>query len=326
MDDFPDFRQFRYVLEIAERGGFRPAAERLNIAQPSLSRQAKAFQDFFKLSLFERTNSGRFVLTQEGEIFRALANQLLEAREETIAALHAIRKQTLHVLRLGCSSIVAPEICSYASALYKQLSPSSEIRPTLGDTAQLLEKLRVDAIDAAIVTLPLNDQKLRVMSISQDSLVVCLPESHPLSVKVALAPADLEGSLRIFRQPAQHPDAHERLIQLLGSIGIATEEHSHASHPSEAMKLVKDGYGFALLREGTRLESGLITKRIMGIDWTVDTVMVFKRESLLKNLPIIARSLRRKFGANGAGTAAKKESGTVKTSKDLKQKDLFGSA
>ncbi len=91
-----------------------------------------------------------------------------------------------------------------------------------GDTAPLLEKLRADAIDAAIITLPINDQQLLVMNICEDSLVVCLPENHPLASKVAIAPADLQGRLKIFRQPEQHPDAHERLVELLGEIGIAS--------------------------------------------------------------------------------------------------------
>jgi DNA-binding transcriptional LysR family regulator len=52
VDDFAEFRHFRYLLAVAQRKGFRAAAEALNTAQPSLSRQIKEFQDYYNLRLF----------------------------------------------------------------------------------------------------------------------------------------------------------------------------------------------------------------------------------------------------------------------------------
>ena len=324
METFPDFIHLRYVLEVAEQKNFSAAAQRLRVDQSSLSRHVKTFQTHFRFLLFEKTKSGRLELTPEGEVFIVLARELLAAREETIVALRSIKVYKPSIFRIGCSSLVSPEICSFAGELYRQLSSSSDIRPTLGDTVQLLEKLRTDAIDAAILTRPIDDPGLRVIDISQDSLVVCLPETHRLAKNVAISPDDLQGMLTIFRQPSQHPAAHDRLVKMLKDIGITVEDHSHTSHPIEAMKLVKDGYGFALVREGTAMESGLVTKRIMGLDWTVDTVMVFKRESPLRSLPLVARSLKRKFGSNGGNAAPKKEPEAFHVKKKPIQKDLFG--
>ena len=324
METFPDFIHLRYVLEVAEQKNFSAAAQRLRVDQSSLSRHVKTFQTHFRFLLFEKTKSGRLELTPEGEVFIVLARELLAAREETIVALRSIKVYKPSIFRIGCSSLVSPEICSFAGELYRQLSSSSDVRPTLGDTVQLLEKLRTDAIDAAILTRPIDDPGLRVIDISQDSLVVCLPETHRLAKNVAISPDDLQGMLTIFRQPSQHPAAHDRLLKMLKDIGITVEDHSHISHPIEAMKLVKEGYGFALVREGTAMESGLVTKRIMGLDWTVDTVMVFKRESPLRSLPLVARSLKRKFGSNGGNAAPKKEPEAVHVKKKPIQKDLFG--
>ena len=324
METFPDFIHLRYVLEVAEQKNFNAAAQKLRVDQSSLSRHVKTFQTHFRFLLFEKTKSGRLELTPEGEVFVVLARELLAAREETILALRSINVYKPSIFRIGCSSLVSPEICTFAGELYRQLSSSSEIRPTYGDTVQLLEKLRTDIIDAAILTRPIEDPELRIIDIAQDSLVVCLPDTHRLAKNVAIAPDDLQGMLTIFRQPSQHPSAHDRLVEMLKDIGIAPEDHSHTSHPSEAMKLVKQGYGFALVREGTVMESGLVTKRIMGIDWTVDTVMAFKRDSPLKSLPLVARSLKRKFGSNGAHTVLKKKPETVSVKKKAIQKDLFG--
>jgi hypothetical protein len=40
------------------------------------------------------------------------------------------------------------------------------------------------------------------------------------------------------------------------------EEHSHTSHPQEMQEVVKNGENFALIREGTQLIEGIITRPI----------------------------------------------------------------
>ena len=87
MNDAAEFRHFKYLLAVAEHKGFRAAAERLNTSQPSLSKQAKEFQEAFQIELFQKTKSGRIRLTPTGSAFIAIARDLLEARDEAIAAL-----------------------------------------------------------------------------------------------------------------------------------------------------------------------------------------------------------------------------------------------
>ncbi len=295
MNDAAEFRHFKYLLAVAEHKGFRAAAESLNVAQPSLSKQAQDFQEAFQIRLFQRTRSGRTRLTPAGIAFIPIARDLLEVRNEAIAALMYIQNSGTSVLRLGCSSFVDGALCQSAYEFHKQLVPSSLIRPSHGDTAQLLEELEKDNIDAAIVTLPVTDPRFRVENIRRDRLVVCLPADHALASKAALSPADIEKKLTIFQHPIHHPMGHARLLGLLAEIGIESEEQSHTSHPHDTQLLVKQGFGFALMREGTLLEDGLITRPIIGVDWTVDTAMVFKANTSLKTLPIIVRNLRRRY-------------------------------
>ena len=54
MDDYAEFRHFKYLLAIIEHRGFRAAAEALHIAQPSLSRQAREFQDHYNFVLYRK--------------------------------------------------------------------------------------------------------------------------------------------------------------------------------------------------------------------------------------------------------------------------------
>lgn len=295
MDDYAEFRHFRYLLAIAEHGGFRAAAAALHTSQPSLSRQVREFQERYGFRLFRRLKNGRIVLTPAGEALRVIAKDLLEARDLALAALEAIHRGEAGLLRLGCTPFIDREICHRASDLQKALVPGSTVRTSSGDTAAILAELRAGRIDAAVLSLPIIDETLKVEIVKRERLVVCLPADHPAARKAAITASDLARNLSVFRRPSQHPEAHERLRELLAELGVPFEEQTHTSHPAEMQEAVQKGDGFALIREGMPLLEGLITRPIIGVDWTVDTAFAFKHGATVRLLPIIAKNLRKHF-------------------------------
>jgi hypothetical protein len=51
--------------------------------------------------------------------------------------------------------------------------------------------------------------------------------------------------------------------------------------------LVKNDYGFALVREGVSLDNALTTRPIVGVDWTVDTALIYRSDRYPKTLPAV---------------------------------------
>ena len=324
MDDFAEFRHFKYLLAVAEHKGFRAAAEALNITQPSLSRQIKEFQEHYNLRLFRPSKSRNVELTPAGEALLIIAKDVLEVRDQALAALDAIQKGEARVLRIGCAPFIDKEVCRRATELQKALIPAASIRVSTGDTSTLLAELKRDQLDAAIVSLPVEDEELRVEIIKQERPVVCLPADHPLSRKVALSAADLTSNLTVFRHPQQHPEAHARLVELLSELGVQFEEHSHTSHPHDMQEVVKSGSGFALIREGTVLLEGLTTRPIIGVEWTVDTAIVYRANTTARIVPMIAKNLRKQFSRMARMHGRKKGPQSVEINAHDTQMKLLG--
>ena len=295
MNDWAEFRHFKYLLAIVEHKGFRAAAEHLRTAEPNLSVQAKQFQEAFAIQLFKRGKSGRMELTETGVAFKAIAQGVLDARDEAIAALIAIERGQIRALNFGCATFVDPEVFRVACEIHKEVVPSCPIRPTHSDASQLVQELALGEIDAAIMTMPVIDSRLCVQPIRRDRLVVCLRADHPLADKAAVLPADLQDSLSILYHPQRHPGAHTRLLELLGEAGVQIDEFSRASHPTELQSLVKAGYGLALISEATALEAELTTRPIAGVNWTVDTAFVYNKQLHPKTIPVLARHLKRRL-------------------------------
>jgi hypothetical protein len=124
----------------------------------------------------------------------------------------------------------------------------------------------------------------------------------------------LQGNLAVLYHPQRYPDAHEQLLELLRDAGVQIGEYSCASHPSEMQTLVKGGHGFALIREGTNLDEELTTRPIVGVDWTVDTALIYHKVRHPKTVPILVKRLIKQLSQNGKETAPNKVSISVQAS------------
>jgi len=319
MYDWAELRHFRYLLTVLERQGFRVAAEELHTSQPNLTVQAKQFQDHASVRLFRKTKNGRIRPTEAGIAFISLARMLLDTRDEVIEAIVAIDRGEIRTLRFGCAPLVDPDLFRSFCATHKEILPACSIRPTHGDTAQLAEETISGAVDAAVVTLPLRHPDLHIEELCRNRLVVCLRRDDPLAKKAALQAADLQDNLAVLYHPKRHPDAHERLLELLADAGVKIGEYSHASHPFEMQALVRDGHGVTLIREGTLLGEDLTTRPIAGVDWTVDTAVIYHKKRHPKTIPTLIRMLRRNLSQN-EGREASAASGAIDTAPTLRKR------
>jgi DNA-binding transcriptional LysR family regulator len=179
--------------------------------------------------------------------------------------------------------------------IHKNLLPSCSIHPERHDTTQLIDEVVSGSIDAAIVTRPVDNPALKIEDLCHDRLVACLRADHPLASKKALQLEDIGDNLKILYHPQRHPCAHQRLVELLKDKSVQIGAYSRASHPLEMQSLVKEGYGFALVREGLLLDSALTTRPIAGVDWTVDTALIYRSDRYPKTLPVVVRQLKRQL-------------------------------
>ena len=72
MYDWAEFRHFRYLLKILEKGGFRVAAEELRTSQPNLTVQARQFQEQASVRLFRKLRNGQIRPTETGDLVTSM--------------------------------------------------------------------------------------------------------------------------------------------------------------------------------------------------------------------------------------------------------------
>jgi LysR family hydrogen peroxide-inducible transcriptional activator len=187
-----ELQQLRYVSAIAETGSFSRAAERCQVAQPSLSQQVLKLEQDLGAKLFDRL--GRSVrLTDAGRAFlphaRSILNQMETARSSVADTLADIRGS----VAVGVIPTIAPYLMPRYTTVFARKYPEAKLRIVEETTPVLVEGLRDLSIDLAILALPLRHKDLELFPLRTEPLFVVLPRNHPRAAAESLALKDIRG-------------------------------------------------------------------------------------------------------------------------------------
>ncbi len=277
MSDSLTFRLLKYIKESAETLNFTRAAERVFVAQSSVSHQIGKLEENIDLVIFDRLQNG-LKLTAAGQLIAAYAETTLRDWEQTLAMAHAVQRNQVPPLRLGFSSFVNAKILETFHERYEHMFASCALQLVSGDTVLCLQRLDAGLLDCAILPLPIDANLYSIQPISHSPLVVCMRADDALAERAQLDIREVAAKIRIFRDPEQYPSAHARLIEMFTEAHVALNLACSARTPAEIQWMVRERYGLALIDQLLPLEPGLITRPLAGLNWTVDTAFVHLRK------------------------------------------------
>jgi LysR family transcriptional regulator, hydrogen peroxide-inducible genes activator len=187
-----EFHQLRYVCAIADTGNFSRAAERCQIAQPSLSQQVLKLEEDLGAKLFDRL--GRSVrLTEAGRAFIPHARAVLEQMEVARLSVADKNADLRGSIAVGVIPTVAPYLIPSYTAAFVKKYPDAKLRIVEETTSVLVEGLRDLSIDVAILALPLRHKDLKLFPIRTEPLFAVMRRDHPRASAESLALKDLRG-------------------------------------------------------------------------------------------------------------------------------------
>src|SRR5438270_6043123 len=175
-----NLRQLRYLLAIVDEGSFTRAAERLLVAQPSLSQQIKALERELGGPLLERLPKG-VRLTAAGKAFlpeaRAAVTHADRARRNARSALQLEAGE----LEVATVTSVAYGILPAAFERWRQAHPATTIALREYTHRRALDDaVRIGVGDIAVGPRP-PQWRGPVVELGWEEFVVVLPASDPLA-------------------------------------------------------------------------------------------------------------------------------------------------
>ncbi|MHB8172540.1 MAG: LysR substrate-binding domain-containing protein [Thermincolia bacterium] len=173
-----NLHQLEIFCAVAEERSLTRAAKKLHLSQPAISGQVKAMELFYRLCLFERTNQG-VELTAAGELAYRYAKQLLHIHTNMKQALEGMSGTLPCQLAVGASTVAGGYPLPCSIFVFKERHPQSNIRLEVANSAIILEKIRIAALDLAIIEGPADDEDIIVKPCADDEMALVVPYIEP---------------------------------------------------------------------------------------------------------------------------------------------------
>ncbi len=185
-----EIHQLKYFVALAEEGSFSRAAERMRVAQPSLSQQIQKLEGEMNQQLFDRLARG-ITPTAAGAsllpLARKILNDLVDARrcvEEGVGTIAG-------TVRAGIIPTIAPYVIGPLLSDFRREYPQVAVHVVEDVTENLIRLLEVGELDVAVVSTCRSGAGLQRELWAREPLLLALPREHRLARRRRLTWRDL---------------------------------------------------------------------------------------------------------------------------------------
>lgn len=303
----PTLTQIEYALAVEKHRHFGKAAEACHVSQPTLSLQLQKLEDELGLTVFDRLRKP-ILPTDEGRRFLDQAKVVIREHQRL---LHMARARTGRVsgeFRLGIIPTVGNYLIPLFVEKFAKAHPDIDLYIEELQTETILQNLRDDRLDGAVLATPLRKKDLKEKPLYYEPFELYVSKSHPLLGKKRLHPSDLDGD-----QMWMLKDGHcfrDQVVNMCsidaGVDGVLRNVHFQGGSLDTLRNLVRRSRGYTLIpslmktlldareiREHVRpFVAPVPTREISFVqrrdDWKSDIADAIQ-ETVLKSLPIDLR-------------------------------------
>ena len=223
-----DFDQLETFLEVAKLSSFSRAAERRFRTQPAISAQIRTLEDEVGARLLDRSG-GKVALTAAGKVFLQYAQETLEQRRVVLIALAEMHRVPRGEIVVAANEGTCLHILPEVFAEFKRQYPNVAVGVKRLEHAKILEAIIENSCDFGVVSLPVNDKRLTVVTIHRDELVVITPTDHSLATRGRATVAEVSEWPILLPKVGRTRDAlenifHERRVKPAISMELDSSE------------------------------------------------------------------------------------------------------
>lgn len=173
-----DLKQLEAFVAVVQYKSFSKAAASIHLTQPTVSAHIKSLEKEMDAELLDRsakdilpTKRGRMVFDYAVSILKLRENLVNEAKEDHL-------KNVDYELRIAASAVPAQYLLPKYLSSFKQNKRNVHTCIYQSDSIAALEDLRNGLADIAIVGRLEEDPKLRYTAITEDEMIIILPNTN----------------------------------------------------------------------------------------------------------------------------------------------------
>ena len=244
-------RQLQYAILLSKIRNFSQVAEKLNISQPSLSKQILNLERELGVALFNR-DTVPLTMTAAGEYFIREAQELLYKEDQMVKTMEHFRSGEAGRLVIGVSPFRSLYLIPGVVKKLKERYPGIQVCLHEPPSDEIRREAAEGKYDLAIVNLPVDESVLEAIPIEQERLVLAVPNAMlhklPQTEPGELSTIDLTDCRELSFVTARQPLEMRRYFdQLFAGAGYHPNIAVEVTGLTSAWAMVHAGVGAALL-------------------------------------------------------------------------------
>ncbi len=292
-------KHLRTFLSVASTLNFTKAAEKVHLAQSSVTEQIQALESDLGVALFDRSQR-KLELTEAGATLVEYAESLLALASDARAAVGASAGTVRGVLAVGALETLAARWLPPLLGEFQARHPGVQVNLQIAGTGELRNAVRDGSLDLCFAfTEPPAGLGLRSECVGADELVLLVPAGHPLTGHASVGPQQAAGQRFLVTAPGC---AYRQMFDSAfadagaGRPAIAGEYGSLGAIAG----LVRAGLGCALV---PRLATGGMDGALAALPWDgpskrVAIHMIWRPRQLPAALHCLLEAARRRGGSD----------------------------
>lgn len=192
-----NIRHLKVFITVVDTGSMTNAAEKLFVAQPSISQTIKEIEEYYNIRLFERL-SKKLYITEKGKEFLSYARHIVSLFDEMEEKIR--QNSESGILRIGASITVGTCILSQLSSRFIHNYANIHIESVIDNTMVVEDMVLKSRLDFGLVEGPIHSEYIISKPFMDDELILICGREHPFREKPYITLQELSQSDLILRE------------------------------------------------------------------------------------------------------------------------------
>lgn len=278
-----ELKELEYIVAVAEEGSVSKAAEKLYLAQSSLSQFLSRYEKDLGAKIFVRTSSGMRA-TAAGEDFVQQAKEILLQYNRMKSALKESQGGHRGHIEFGISTFRGATLIPHILNRFQREYPNVELIIHEHDSVVLQRKITAGELDVAMVALRAGQKRPQDIPVMQDEVYLVANRNHPIMEYVRTEHGGPNRPWVAFSDAARFELLLSNRFTVLGSVaqhlldtdGLIPICQNDNLTASMAAALAREGMGLALTYSSCAIPKKDVVYLSIGKDrCLVDLVLIY---------------------------------------------------
>jgi DNA-binding transcriptional LysR family regulator len=265
----------KVFCDLAETESFTKAAQVNGVTQSAVSQQISSLERQFKSLLIERSKK-KFRLTREGQVLYDYSKQIIQTYDSLLSKLQEIKDIISGTIRVATIySIGLHDLPPYLKKFLKSY-PTVNVHVEYRRSNQVYEDVLGNVVDMGLVAYPVKDNKLEIIPLHKDTMVLICNPQHPFASKRTIKVKELAGQKFV----SFDPDIPTRRAtdKMLKEHGVSVHHAMEFDNIETVKRAVEIDAGLAIVPHGT--VTGEVSKQTLA-EVKLDDVELYRPLAVL---------------------------------------------